>query len=488
METANELYIGVDLGTTGLRACVVDGTGAVVCSHSVPLQTDRHEASSGLHEQDAEEWLAAAKAALSRATAEAKAARPGCAIAALSVDGTSGTVVAVDETLRPLGPAVMYDDSRSAPCAKELAGVATGIQEKMGYRFSSSFAAPKVLWLIRNKDARSNARWFLAAADFLAAHMAGDGEKTFTDASNALKMGCELPEMRWPDELGACGVPLEKLPPVERSGAHVCNVSEAFGRECGLDPSTRLVAGVTDGTAGFLATGASRSGQMATTVGTTLVTKLLWNRLIRDPKGRIYSHAHPDGGWLPGGASNAGASILLRRFGRDRLEELETHAPPGPTDVLVYPSTTTGERFPFRSPRAEGFVEGKVERDGVLFRACLEGIAFVERLSVEVLEELGASVTSPVCSAGAAAEAELPGKIRASVLDRTVTVSHQPHSAFGSAVLAASSRFGSVEAASRAMIKTQKEFEPVRSWRSAYEETYGRWKESLARRGWLEDG
>jgi len=479
------LFMGLDLGTSGLRAVAVDGKGEVVASSSRQLKTDIRDAGSGLHEQDALEWLAGAKTVLSEAAGEAAHKRPGSEISAISVDGTSGTVVAVDDSITPLGPAVMYDDSRSSEHAKILADGAKEIQAKMGYSFSSSFAAPKILWLLKNGGPRSRARWFLNAADFLAVRLAGG--KVFTDMSNALKMGCDLTSMSWPEELGAHDVPLDRLPPIERPGAIVCNVSEAFAAHCGLTPSTRLVAGVTDGTAGFLATGASSPGQMATTVGTTLVIKLLWDELVLDPMGRIYSHVHPDGGWLPGGASNSGASFLLEKFDRSRLCSLEGEAPADPTSLRVYPCAAKGERFPFRCAEAHGFVDGKVESDGQLYRGCLEGLAFVERLAAEMLEGLGVRVVSPVCSAGTAAEVDLLGGIRASVLDRTVTLSREPHSAFGSAVLAASSHYGSVAEASGAMIKVHRKYDPEESWRVIYGEKYRQWKTCLVEKGWLEN-
>jgi len=478
-----ELFLGLDLGTSGLRAIVADETGAVVSSVSAPLVRDRKDAANGLHEQDAEEWLEVARKVLGEAAAQSRRTRPDSRIAAISVDGTSGTVVAVDEALRPVSPAIMYDDTRCSAVAKEISPRLAPIEEKMGYRFSCSFGAPKVAWLMRQPQG-SSARWFLSAADFLASHITAAGAST--DTSNALKMGFDLLDMRWPAQLKTAGIPIEKLPPVLRSGSLIAPVAPAFARSCSLDENVAVVAGLTDGTAGLLATGASAVGQMASTVGTTLVVKLVWNRILKDPEGRIYCHYHPDDHWLPGGACNAGALALEDRFGRERLAALESAAPRDPTSILIYPLTGTGERFPFLAPNAQRFVVGNAANDAELYRAFLEGIAFVEKLSVELLESMGAKVGSPVWSAGSAGQVRLLGRIRASVLRRPIAISRNSQSAFGSAILAASAvNFKSVEKASSKMAFPEAILEPEKEWAEFYEKTYRQWKNELYKRGWL---
>ena len=128
---------------------------------------------------------------------------------------------------------------------------------------------------------------------------------------------------------------------------------------------------------------------------------------------------------------------------------------------------------------------GKAAGDAELYRAFLEGIAFVERLSVELLENLGASVGSPVWSAGAAGQVRLLGRIRASVLGRPIAISRNSQSAFGSAILAASAvKFKSVAEASSKMAFPDVIIEPEKEWANFYEETYQRWKNELLDRGW----
>ena len=487
MTDTDELYLGLDLGTSGLRAIVADGAGEVVATATRPLQSDRHDTVSGAHEQDADEWLTAAYAVVAAVVEAARTARPASRLAALSVDGTSGTIVPVDANLRPLSPALMYDDARPKAVAQQLLAMLADLESRMGYRVSYSFAIPKIVWLLRSGFATESVRWFLGQADYVVAHLTGG--VVATDSSNALKTGYDLIDMRWPATLASAGVPLDKLPEVTRSGSVVAPVCPETLRRCGLSAPVSVVAGLTDGTAGLVATGACRVGQMATTVGTTLVLKLVWRDLLKDPAGRIYSHHHPDGHWLPGGASNAGAAVLSRRFGDERLSALLAAAPRQPTRLLAYPLSGRGERFPFKSSEAAHFVSGQPGSDEELYRAYLEAIAYVERLGVEVLEQLGASVGAPVWSAGSAGRIDLLARIRASVLTRPVAVSPQPQSAFGSALLAAAGvRFGSVQAASAKMTRAERVYEPELEWIHPYEDNYQRWKTILTTRGYLSSG
>jgi len=485
MCSPEELYIGLDLGTTGVRAVAADGTGAIVGSASAPFASSRRDRAKGIHEQDALEWLSVGQRVLRDTVAQALRARPGATVSAVSVDGTSGSLVAVDSQLRPLSPAMMYDDSRSDGCAGDISQAAGDFETRMGYRFSGSFAAPKALWMLRSIPSAHDAAWFLGEADFFAGHLLGGA--ALTDTSNALKMGYDLDAFEWPEELARAGVPTDRFPPVAKSGSVTGTACEGFRDLCGLAESTRVIAGLTDSTAGLLATGATRPGQMATTIGTTLAVKLVWPERLIDPQGRIYCHWHPDGAWLPGGASNTGAAALLGRFQREQLDALAKAAPDKPTGLLIYPLSATGERMPIRESRAARFIVGAPRNDAELYRGYLEGLAYVERLCVEVLEELGGRVDSPVWSAGGGA-VTLANRIRASVLTRDVVLSGEPSSAFGSAILAASGRFGSVAAATGAMLKVSETRQPEDAWTAAYEDFYGQWKTELKKRGWLKTG
>src|SRR5207237_6294697 len=135
-------------------------------------------------------------------------------------------------------------------------------------------------------------------------------------------------------------------------------------------------------------------------LGTTLVLKGVSADLITDPTGAVYSHRHPDGGWLPGGASSTGAGVLTELLPGADLDALDRIA--HPIDAVIYPITKTGERFPFVAPQAERFALGSIADDLHTYAAVLQGVAFIERLAFEHLQKLGADPVRSVSLTGGA--------------------------------------------------------------------------------------
>jgi xylulokinase len=203
----------------------------------------------------------------------------------------------------------------------------------------------------------------------------------------------------------------------------------------------------------------------------------------------VYSHRHPDGAWLPGGASNTGGEALAA-WGSNRLAELdEAAAARGPSSVTAWPLRRAGERFPFLCAKAEGFVDGEPEDEVDAYRAQLEGLAYLERLAYERLAELGASRTRPVLTAGGGARSHTWSRVRAGVLGDAVGVVAGAGSALGAAMLASSGGVHrDLSAATAAMAPSPLMIDPDRRERAALERGYGRFLEALSRRGWYRRG
>jgi xylulokinase len=303
-----------------------------------------------------------------------------------------------------------------------------------------------------------------------------------------LKTGYDVAELRWPAFIGdALGLPAEKLPRVVAPGEVVGQVSATAAAATGLAPGTRVVAGATDGTASQLASGAVAPGDWNSTLGTTLVLKGVSERLLCDPLGRLYSHRHPDGYWLPGGASSTGADCIAQRFDAVRLPALDEGAlAADPTELILYPLARRGERFPFLQPEAAGFQLGEAADETTLFAAHLEGLAYVERLAYEVIQGLGAPVGETIYVAGGAVRGRAALQIRADVLGRRLQVPEVPAGAMGAAILAARAvGFGRVADAARAMVRPSREVLPRRERRAAYDVRYGRFLAACRERGYL---
>jgi xylulokinase len=253
-----------------------------------------------------------------------------------------------------------------------------------------------------------------------------------TDFTNGLKTGVNLDSEAWSPEL-----PAIRLPEVFAPGLRFGTLGSRLRARWQLRGETALVTGATDSNAAFYASGAAAAGDWSTTIGSTLAVKGLSERKINDPEARIYCHKHPDGTWLPGGASNAGGEILRARF-PGRLAELEAAAAERrETTHLVYPSVRQGERLPFSSQSFRPFFFGEESDEAGVFLACVEGVACVEAIVYEMLERFGAAVGDTIFATGGAARSELGLQVRASLLNKTLKVPAHPHSAMGAAILAA---------------------------------------------------
>ena len=448
---ASPLVAGVDLATADARVCVADPHGSVVARATAPLAAP-HRPDPGTSEQDAGSWWAAAAQALRQALSGVEGE-----VVAVAVSATSGTVVLADERGEPLGPALLYDDRR-AP------------------------APERWDWLLERLDARAAAAHAWHASDLVVHRLTG--APPATDWSHALKTGFDPEHGRWGPAGDVSKLRPEVRPPTTPVGA----VSSAAADETGLPAGCSVRLGMTDGCAAQVAAGADRPGRFVSVMGTTLVVKGGSDGRIDDPPSGVYSHRHPDGWWLPGGASNSGGASLASRFPEEALTRLDGQAAArGPASTVCYPLPGTGERFPFHCDEAEELWTAPPADDADRYRAVLEGVAFLERLGYERLGQLGAPLEGPLRSAGAGSGSDVWTAIRATVLDVAVVRSQSADTAFGACVLAAAGTLHeSLGAATDAMVAASgPPVEPVAGERERLEESYGRFVAALVERGWL---
>lgn len=471
------LTAGVDLGTQSVRVTLVEEDGTVAASGTAPLSSNRFD--GVLHEQDPEAWWEA----VGEASRRAAGAVSGREISGLAICSTSGTILLADAGSRPLTPALMYDDGRAEEEAGLVQEAGEEVWSSLGYRMRRSFALPKLLWLLRTGSARGAVR-LLHSADFIASRLAG--EMVYTDWSHALKTGYDLINERWPVEvLERLEVPVEILPPVVRPGAVLGEVCEAAAAHTGFPRGMLIRAGMTDSCAAQIAAGALEEGRWNSVLGTTLALKGVTRELLQDPNGVVYSHRHPDGGWLPGGASNTGAGVLSVAFpGRD-LEELDDRAEEhGPATVVIYPLTSEGERFPFANSHARGFELGEPGGEIDRYRAMLEGVAFVEKLCFSYLRSLGADISGPVALTGGGARSRFWSQLRADVLGLPVVLPRSSEPSVGMAILASAGE-GSVADAAARMSRVVDRLEPDEGRAEQLAENFNRLVAALVERGYM---
>ncbi len=482
-----ELLLGIDMGTGGIRAMTVSADGMLIAEAAVALDPDSISASPEQHEQSPEAWWRAMCQAIGQVLDRLR--RAGCRpeqILAMAVDGTSGTLVALDAGGRPLRPAIMYNDPRGSAEAEELNSAAGDFCTKLGYRFSSSYALAKIAWLRRNEPGVfSRTARFVHQADYALARLTG--RAGVSDYSNALKTGYDLIDEQWPDWIQNDGEIADRLPEIVAPGTVIGPLTADAAAATGLPQTVQVVAGATDGTTACLASGLHRPGDYSTTVGTTLVFKGLAGRVCRHPQGLIYCHKLPGGLWLPGAASNTGGECLSQWFGGADWPAMDASARALlPTPYVAYPLARRGERFPFLSPQAKAFFldpepTSPVER----YASCLQGVALVERLAYDVLDRATGGAGGDVYSTGAGSRSDVWMQCRA---DATGRVLHRPEcaeSGFGAAVLAgAAALHQGLAAAVGRMVRIERSFAPQAGSATAYEEHYQRFCAELDARGY----
>ncbi len=474
-----QCFIGIDVGTQGVRASLVAETGAVLgeASRKFTLTPDSRM------EQSPADWWHRTVEVMDELHVIRQAQGDTFHIAAIGVDSTSGTVIPLDRANRPLHPAIMYSDPRSAAAGRTAKALAERHISRGYTGFNASSGLSKMVWFVETYPEKVAGihRW-IHASDYITGMLCGRFD--VTDYTNALKSGFDVARLRWPDYLTA-ELPLQRgwFQEVVPSGTPVAGLHNTWARRWGI-PRAQVVAGMTDGCASQVASGAVSPGEWNTTIGTTLVIKGVTEQAIHDPEGRLYSHRHPDGYWMPGGASNTGADWITTDFGTD-LQPLDAAAAGLiPTGLLAWPLKQTGERFPFVAPDAQGFMPAGVS-PAQRFAACMEGVAFIERMAYELIGQLSGECVAAVYTAGGGSNSDTWLRIRANVLGCPIYKCRNANGAVGAAIGAASkTRFSAMAEAARSMTAVEREVLPEPAMAHRYEEAYRRFVAEMKERNY----
>ncbi|MGF1553332.1 MAG: FGGY-family carbohydrate kinase [Paracoccaceae bacterium] len=408
------LALGIDVGTSGVRAALIDAAGEAMAQASAPMAGDNRDPST---------WAAALDRALDGLDPMLRSR-----VSALSVDATSGTVLALDGADAPVGAAMLYDEAVEDP-AVPAALAAVAPRESAAHGAASALARAIVL------SRQPGAVRIAHQADWIAGLFSGRFDAS--DESNALKTGYDPVARRWPDWLGTLPIERTALPEVVPAGTPTGAVTADAAARFGLPGGAAVVAGMTDGCAAFMATGADRPGDGVTSLGTTLTVKLLSDRPVFAPEYGIYSHRIGDL-WLAGGASNTGGGALAQHFDAVAIEALSARIDPErPSGLDYYPLPKPGERFPVADPAMAPRVEPRPEDDALFLHGLLEGIAGVEALAYRRLAELGTPALRSLRTVGGGARNATWRAIRARLTGAPMAPSRSEEAAVGVARLAA---------------------------------------------------
>lgn len=486
------VWLGIDLGTQSVRTVALTGDGTQLAVAGEPLHSERD---GDRHEQDPAQWCAAVRASVgtvaSRLAPEHRAALGG-----IAVDGTSGTFTVLDPRGEPLSPGIMYDDNRAAGYVARVREAGAGLWDRLGYTAAPSWAVTELAALAETSPGLLGAGNRLAHQSDVITRML-TGHEVATDSSHAMKTGYDIVGLRWPVELfEALRVPPAVLPDVVTPGTKLGSLCAGEAASTGLPQDIPVFAGMTDGCAAQLGSGALAPGDWNSVLGTTLVLKGTVTELRADPTGAVYAHRGPEAGtWLPGGASGAGAGVLGILFADHDLDALTEQALR--TEPLpCYPLGGTGERFPFVAPDARGFVRATDGRElpltqstvdeigaAAVCSSLLHAVAFTELLCFDTLEQAGFPVGGRIRISGGAARNDGWNQLRAEVLGRTLEATANPEAGAGMAVLAAwASDNRPLDEVAAGMTTVRRSYEPAGG---RHEQQYARFLDTLRARGWV---
>ncbi len=406
-------YLGIDFGTSGARAMVIDDAGEVLAQG----RYDFHG------EQSGSLWRTALFELIAQIPFTLRNA-----LRAISINGTSATLLLCDATGEPLGAPLLYNDARARAEAEALAQMAP--RDHVAATPTSGLA--KLMCLSRQPGLDSAASC-LHQADWLGFLL--HGELGISDYHNALKSGGDPETLDYPAWIKA--LPFAGLlPRIVEPGSFIGPISSRIAHHFALPRDCVVRAGTTDSIAAFLAAGAGKPGEAVTSLGSTLVLKLLSERRVDSARHGIYSHRLGKL-WLTGGASNSGGAVLQTFFDDAELRKLSLRIDPRqPSGLDYYPLLQPGERFPVNDPAYPPRLAPRPADDASFLHGLLEGIARIEAQGYKLLQELGATPLISVRSAGGGASNPAFSAIRARLLGVPLHTARHTEAAYGSALLA----------------------------------------------------
>lgn len=452
--TTPSYLLGIDVGTTGARALLVDQAGRVVASATAeyPMFTPRPLWT----EQNPSDWWAATTESIRRVLAEAGI--DAGQVAALGLTGQMHGLVLLDAQGQVLRPCIMWNDQRTAAqCTAITREVgADNVLRLTGNPVLPGFTAPKIAWVRDNEpEVYRRAAHVLLPKDYVRYCLTGGFYSEVSDASGTSLF--DVGRRNWSDDmLAAVGVPRAWLPEVTESPVVSARVSPEAARETGLLAGTPVVGGGGDQAAQAVGTGIVAEGVVSVTLGTSGVVFAASDAYRVEPEGRLHAFCHAvPGMWhLMGVMLSAGGSF---RWYRDVLGDLErvqatvagldpydllteaaAQVPPG-SEGLIFLPYLTGERTPYPDPNARGVFFGLTLRHGKahLTRAVLEGVSYGLRDSLELMRALGLSIRQ-VRASGGGARSPLWRHILADIFDTEIAiVAVTEGAAYGAALLAA---------------------------------------------------
>lgn len=486
------LLLGIDVGTSAVKALVCDERGTIIATSSAPLELSTPRA--GWSEQTPAQWWGATVTAV-RAVVQGPGVHAS-SIRAIGLSGQMHGLVLLGADVRgpcpsALRPAILWNDQRCAPqCARieELAGGRAALVRACGNAALPGFTAPKILWVREHEpETFRRASVLLLPKDYIRLCLTGVAAQDVSDASGTMLL--DAATRRWNSSfLSQLGLDPAILPPVLESAAPAGALTPRASAELGLPAGIVVAAGAGDNMAGAIGAGVVAPGQCLATIGTSGVIYTHSREPLADlqsadgaPSGRTHLFLAGDGdACRPGRYSitgctlSAGGSLqwlhdtLFPDVSYDQLLADAAAVDAGAEGLFFLPYLT-GERAPHPDPNARGAFVGLSLRHGRghLVRAVLEGVTFTMAQILAIQGSLG--LNPPVVRlGGGGARSPLWRQMQADVYGKPVTLTNtEDGPALGAALLGgvAAGVWGSVPEACQAVVRETHRIEPAESER-----------------------
>ncbi len=405
-----DLLLGIDFGTSGARAIALNST-----------QEIQAQVSHAFTEQSYQHWQTALFALLEQLPEQVRSR-----LSSICINGTSSTVLLCDQIGTPLTEPLLYNDARGANTLSQIQQIAP----KNHTVISATSSLAKLWWWSQNFENFHQVRYFVHQADWLGFLL--HGQLGISDYHNSLKLGYDVERLTYPDWMPF----QELLPQVVEPGSAIAPIRSEIANHFNIPATCRICAGTTDSIAAFLASQAKTPGDAVTSLGSTLVLKLLSQTRIEKAEFGIYSHRLGNL-WLVGGASNTGGAVLKQFFTEAELIELSQQIQADQESPLdYYPLLKPGDRFPINDPNLPPRLEPQPNNRCEFLHGLLESMARIEERGYRLLQSEGASPLRQVLTAGGGARNSAWTAIRSRQLGVPVLPAAQTEAAFGSALLA----------------------------------------------------
>lgn len=484
------LLLGIDVGTTGTKAVVIEEHGEVIAKAfaAYPLYTPR----PGWAEQNVENWWGAVLTVIQDIlNTEGIAAHK---IKALALSGQMHGSVFLDQENSVIRPPILWCDTRTTEqcCIIDRQIGVQRLCSLVGNAAFEGFTAPKVLWLKEHEPENyEKVRTVLLPKDYINFKLTGVLATEVSDAAGTLFF--DISERRWSDDLlQLLSIDRSILPEVLESTDTIGNLTAQAAKATGLTEKTLVIAGGADNACGAVGIGIIQEGLILSSIGSSGVLLAHANSVKPDPKGRVhlFNHVLPEKWYLMGVALSAGLSLKWFRnvFGHRRtgtktfrtnsyeILDREAALSPAGSEGLIFLPYLNGSRTPHRDGKARGIFFGISTRHGRSHfkRSIMEGVAFELRDSLEIMKELGVPIRQ-IRVTGGGAKSLLWRQIQADVYNAEVVITNVDEGpAFGAALVAGvgAGIYRDVGEAVTATVRIVDRMSPIQKNVAIYEEFY----------------